>query len=220
MTDPEGAPTVRRRGRPGGLAGAELLSEARGILLRDGYAATTMDAVAAAARISKQTLYRHYASKEALFSAVVADWVDQGREAMRPHLDRLARTEDVRLGLAEFAGVLHAGVLSEPVVRMRSLVIAEAERLPEVAADYRRRSWDRNERLLADVIGHLSARGLLDADDSIAAARQFTWLVLGAPLDRLTLTAGAGRFSPAELSDIASEAVDTFLARYGSSALH
>jgi len=47
---------ARRRGRPGGSRGAELLAIAGQVLLTHGYAAATMDAVAAGAHISKQTL--------------------------------------------------------------------------------------------------------------------------------------------------------------------
>lgn len=204
----------RRRGRPGGLEGADLLSVARDILLREGYAAATMDAIASAARISKQTLYRSHASKQELFAAVVRDWVDRGRNSMRPHLDRLRRTEDLEQALIDLAGVLHAAVLSPPVVQMRSLVIAEAERFPEVAVEYVQRSWERNEALLADVFADLARRGLLAAGDAGTAAQQFTWLVLGAPLDRITLTAGASRFSEEQLAAIARDAVATFLARW------
>jgi len=204
----------RRRGRPGGLEGADLLSVARDIMLREGYAATTMDAIAAAARISKQTLYRRHASKQELFAAVVTDWVERGQNAMRPHLDRLRSTEEVEQALLDLAGILHAAVLSPPVVQMRSLVIAEAERFPEIAAEYVQRSWERNEALLADVFADLAGRGLLATGDAGTAAQQFTWLVLGAPLDRITLTAGASRFSEEQLAAMARDAVATFLARW------
>lgn len=180
------------------------------------YAGATMDAVAAQARISKQTLYRQYPSKEALYAAVVRDWVDRGRDAMRPHLERLVRADDVRLALLELARTLHAGVLSPPVLQMRTLIAAEAERFPEVAADYVRRSWDHNQELLADALRELTARGLLRADDPRVAAEQLTWLVLAAPLNRLTLTAGAARYPAAELDALAEEAVTTFLGRYGA----
>ncbi|MBW1641049.1 TetR/AcrR family transcriptional regulator [Microbacterium resistens] len=205
----------RRRGRPGGLTGPELLAVARDIFLREGYAATTMDAVAAGARISKQTLYRQHGTKEDLFSAVVADWVDRGRDAMKPHRERLLTGGDPRAALLDLATALQNGVLSDPVVRMRSLVISGAERLPAVAGDYVRRSWDRNESLLADALADLDARGVLDVPDPRTAARQFTWLVVGTPLDRATLTAGAARLSPEDLSVLAREGVETFLARYG-----
>lgn len=211
---PDGTTTPRRRGRPGGLSGGALLGAAREVFLRDGYAATTMDTVATAARISKQTLYRQYASKEELFAAVVADWVDRGRDAMRAPLDRLRESDDPRTALRDLATVLHTGVLSPSVVGMRGLVIAEAGRLPGIAADYLRRSWDRNEALLADALAQLSTRGLLVVEDPETAAHQFTWLVLGHPLDRLTLTAGAARCTPTQLATMAREAVETFLARY------
>ncbi len=204
------------RGRPGGSSGADLLAIARQVFLTRGYAAATMDAVAAGGRISKQTLYRRYPSKEALYAAVVRDWVDRGYDAMHPHTRELAETRDVRAGLLRLAQVLHAGVLSTPVLQMRTLIAAEAERFPEVAADYVARSWDRNQALLGDALERLAGRGLLRLEQAAIAAEQFTWLVLAAPLNRLTLQAGGSSLvTEADLETTATEAVDTFLSRYG-----
>jgi TetR/AcrR family transcriptional regulator, mexJK operon transcriptional repressor len=97
---------------------------------------------------------------------------------------------------------------------MRTLVAAEAQRFPDVADDYVRRSWDRNQGLLADALARLAARGLLRVDDPAAAAEQFTWLVLAAPLNRLTLTGGRTGGTQEESDAVADEAVATFLARY------
>ncbi|CAM3807100.1 TetR/AcrR family transcriptional regulator [Tsukamurella ocularis] len=204
----------RPRGRPGGSSGADLLAIARNLFLDRGFAGTTMDAVAAGARISKQTLYRQYPSKDDLYAAVVRDWVDRGRDAMRPHLDALMSTDDAGRGLRALAGTLQAGVLSTPVLRMRTLVAAEAQRFPAVADDYVRRSWDRNQALLAHALAHLAGRGLLRIDDPAAAAEQFTWLALAAPLNRLTLTGGRTGGTQEESDAVADEAVTTFLARY------
>jgi len=206
---------ARGRGRPGGSSGAELLAIARQVFLTKGYAAATMDAVAAGSRISKQTLYRQYPSKEALYAAAVRDWVGHGHDAMRPHTRRLAEVEDVGAGLLRLAQVLHSGVLSAPVLQMRTLIAAEAERFPDVAADYVTRSWDRNQALLADAFEQLATRGLLQLERSDVAAEQFTWLVLAAPLNRLTLQAGTAHVTAAELELTAAEAVNTFLSRYG-----
>jgi AcrR family transcriptional regulator len=177
-----------------------------------------MDAVAAGARISKQTLYRQYPSKEALYAALARDWVDRGYDAMRPHACALAEAEDVRTGLLRLAQVLHAGVLSGPVLQMPTLITAEAERFPEVAADYVAHSWDRNQTLLAEALRQLAARGLLRLERADVAAEQFTWLVLAAPLNRLTLQAGRDLVTEAELEMTATEAVSTFLSRYGQPA--
>jgi hypothetical protein len=88
-------------------------------------------------------------------------------------------------------------------------------RFPDVAADYVSRSWDRNLQLLADAVDALTARGLLHAPDADLAAEQFTWLVVAAPLNRLTLQAGAHHYTERELDTLATEAVTTFLSRYG-----
>jgi TetR/AcrR family transcriptional repressor of mexJK operon len=207
--------TGTKRGRPGGSTGGDLLAIARQVFLAQGFAGATMDAVAARARISKQTLYRHHPSKEALFAAVVRDWVDRGYDAMRPHTRALLQAPGVRDGLLRLASTLQAGVLSGPVLQMRTLVAAEAERFPEVAADYVARSWNRNQRLLAEALAELAARGDLHVEEADIAAEQFTWLVLAAPLNRLTLQAAAPGSGDQDLERIATEAVTTFLSRFG-----
>lgn len=67
----------RRMGRPS-LASTEqldreILDIAAMIFFSKGYSATSMAAVASAARVSKATLYLRYANKEALFRAVIED---------------------------------------------------------------------------------------------------------------------------------------------------
>jgi TetR/AcrR family transcriptional repressor of mexJK operon len=206
----------RRRGRPGGSTGGDLLAIARGVFLERGFAGATMDVVAARARISKQTLYRQYPSKDELFAAVVRDWVDLGHDAMRPHTRALLEAPDVRQGLRQLAGVLQAGVLSGPVLQMRTLVAAEAERFPDVASDYVARSWDRNVAMLAEALAELASRGRLVVERSDVAAEQFTWLVLAAPLNRLALGAVARPDTGPDLDVLAEEAVTTFLSRFGA----
>ncbi|MDG6107081.1 TetR/AcrR family transcriptional regulator [Dactylosporangium aurantiacum] len=207
---------VRPRGRPGGSSGAELLAVARQVFLANGYAGATMDAVAAGARISKQTLYRQYPSKDELYAAVVRDWVDRGHDAMVPHVRALLDAPDVAEGLLQLARTMQAGILSPPVLQMRNLVATEAERFPAVAADYLARSWQRNQRLLAGALARLAERGVLRVADADVAAEQFTWLVIAAPLNRVTLQGGARTDDERRLASIAAEAVTTFLSRYRS----
>ena len=174
-----------------------------------------MDAVAGHAHISKQSLYREYPSKDALYCAVVLDWVERGYDAMRPHATALSEALDAREGLLVLARVMQAGLLSPPVLQMRTLIAAEAQRFPEVASDYVTRSWSRNIHVLATALDVLAARGLLRIDDSDLAAEQLTWLVVAAPLNRLTLQAGAHPYSEDELEAVAAQGVATFLSRYG-----
>ncbi|GAA1659158.1 TetR/AcrR family transcriptional regulator [Glycomyces endophyticus] len=207
MTD-----TARRRGRPPGRTGDDLIAAAREVFLESGYAGTTMDAVAARARISKASLYREHPSKDALFAAVVRAWADAGRDAMRPHLDRLTAGADTRADLTALAEVMRAGILSPAVLGMRRLVTGEARRLPHVAAGYLEHSWERNIRALAAALETLGDQGRLDVPDPLAAADQLTWLVIGSPLNRLLLTGADDAETPP--APVAS-AVDLFLAGYG-----
>lgn len=204
---------VRRRGRPSGSRGAELLSIARELFLEHGFAATTMDAVAAAAHISKASLYSLHPSKDALYAAVVVDWAGRGRDAMRPHLDALFAAQELPAALRDFGRTLQEAVLSPGVLRMRRLVAAEADKHPEVAARYVAESWDSNIAALAATFAELSGRGRLRVDDPNVAAQQFTWLMLGAALNNHTLRGGDA--TPDDLTATADAATSTFLARYG-----
>jgi AcrR family transcriptional regulator len=49
----------------------EIVAAAVPVFLRFGYRKTSMDAIAVAARLSRQAVYLHFSSKEALFTAVV-----------------------------------------------------------------------------------------------------------------------------------------------------
>lgn len=173
-----------------------------------------MDAVAATGKTSKQTLYRAFPSKDDLFAAVVRDWVDLGHDALRPHTLALAETGEVSDGLLKIALVLQQGILSPGVLQMRALVAAQADAFPQVAADYLSRSWDRNIGLLSRSLATLDRRGLLTIPDPTLAAEQFLWLVVGSPLNRLTLAGATFLYSRRRLERIAHEAVTTFLSRY------
>lgn len=51
----------------------QILSGARRLILRQGLRATSMEAIAAEARVAKPTLYKYFGDKNAVFEAIVAD---------------------------------------------------------------------------------------------------------------------------------------------------
>lgn len=201
---------TRARGRPAGLTGAALLEVARGVFLEFGYGGASMDEVAKRAKISKSSLYREHPSKRALYAAVVHAWAQAGRDAMRPSLEKLRGSGDLRRGLIELAETMRAGILSPPVLEMRRLVTAEAQSQPEVARVYLEESWNTNIRNLGETLEEFANRGALRLDDPDAAAEQFTWLVIGASLNARLL--GTAAESPS-----VEGAVDLFLAGYAAS---
>ncbi|MEL6567305.1 MAG: TetR/AcrR family transcriptional regulator [Pseudomonadota bacterium] len=73
---------------------AAILDAALALFSRDGFAGTSMERVAAEAGVSTATLYRHFASKTALFESVASDALDVLDGALEPgeaaRLDQLA----------------------------------------------------------------------------------------------------------------------------------
>lgn len=209
------ASAKRGPGRPPGRQGEDLLALARATFLEFGFDGTTMQEVARRARVSKSSLYREHCSKDALFVAVVEDWVERGQGAMRPHVDSLLTATHPTGALVELAEVLLEAVLALPVAQMRRLVAAEAERFPEVASAYLHASWEANTDVLGVALATLGHRGQLRVDHPHIAAQQFVWLVVGGPLNIQTLTGNDKTPDAAARRDIAVQAVSTFLARYG-----
>ena len=78
----------------------QILSAARVVFVRQGYAGTRMIEVAEQARVGKGTLYEHFESKEDLFSTLV---VETCREALSG-LRAAAGAEDVLEGLRRTIG--------------------------------------------------------------------------------------------------------------------
>ena len=57
-----------------------ILDAATTVFLRNGYLGTSMDEIAALAAVSKQTVYKHFADKERLFSEIVVGTVNEAGE--------------------------------------------------------------------------------------------------------------------------------------------
>src|SRR4051812_16997435 len=120
------------------------------VFLQHGYVGATTDEVAARAAVSKQTLYRNFPDKQRLFAEVVLDsTVTLAGELADSAVLSLDGTRDVRAALLDFARNFLAGLLVPDVVRLRRLVIAEADRFPEVA-----RAWfDRGFETMLGALG-------------------------------------------------------------------
>ncbi|MFE3452079.1 TetR/AcrR family transcriptional regulator [Nonomuraea sp. NPDC059194] len=195
---------------------AEILAAASDVFTTHGYLGASMDAVATAAGASKRTVYQYFADKEELFSSVVLDAVDRGYEFFRPHILALADADadDLIEAFRRHARLTISGIMAPQVLRMRRLVMAEADRFPEIGREYYERSWVRTLDLLARTLARLDERGLLKIPNPERAAYMFTWLVVSMPLQRTAFMGNAAMYTQAELDDIADEAVRVFLAAH------
>lgn len=194
-----------------------ILDAATEVFLRDGYLGASMDEIAAVSGVSKQTVYKQFGSKEALFIEIVTGMTDKAGDIVRSEVAELDESGDVDKYLFDYACRQLAAVMTPPVMQLRRLVIGEVGRFPELARVLYERGPMRALSALAAAFERLTARGLLSVADPMAAASQFNWLVMAAPLNEAMLLGDRSIPAPAELRRHAREAVRVFLAAYGRS---
>src|ERR1700744_6559693 len=73
-----------------------ILDAATEVFLKGGYMGTNMDEIAALSAVSKQTVYKHFSSKEALFIEIVTRMTDAATN--RVHKDMPELSEDGTVG--------------------------------------------------------------------------------------------------------------------------
>jgi AcrR family transcriptional regulator len=191
-----------------------ILEAATTVFLRNGYLGTSMDEIAALATVSKQTVYKHFADKERLFSEIVTATCD---EIADPNVDavlKLKDTGDVERDLRNFARRQLCAVMEPRLLRLRRLVIGEAGRFPQLGRLFYDRGPGRTIDALAAMFERLTARGVLELDDPRLAAAHFNWLVMSIPLNQAMLLGEDKPATPAELKRYADAGVRAFLAAY------
>ncbi|MEV7527154.1 TetR/AcrR family transcriptional regulator [Agrococcus sediminis] len=192
---------------------AAILAAAEDVFLRDGYVGASMDEVARLAGASKQTVYRHFGSKERLFVELVSSMTDAAGDAAGHEADASGEVETVLVALAS---AMLDGVLTPRILRLRRLVIGEANRFPELGRALHAHG---PARAIAGVERRLRAwvdAGLLPEHDTAAAARHWNWLVMGGPLNDAMLLGDDAIPGAAERRAHAEAAVAAFLRSLGA----
>ncbi len=193
-----------------------IIDAARTVFLSKGYAGASMDEVAALAAVSKQTVYKQFADKQRLFTAIISGDIDATEALTHVMVASLGESDDVAHDLREFARRHIAEVTQPHLIQLRRIIIAEAERFPELAQTWYASGPERGHAALAEQFALLARRGLLKLDDPELAAQHFNWLILSIPLNKAMFHGSATEFAPDELERWADEGVRVFLAAYGT----
>jgi TetR/AcrR family transcriptional repressor of mexJK operon len=201
----------RRGGRPS-KADAERLAHrivdaATELFFTHGYGATTIEAVAQRARISKRTFYHRFENKSALFSAVVHHTIEGLRPPAGVPLLLGTSLPEILRGLAEL--ILRAA-LSPPAIALHRLIVAESSRFPKLAVVVTNQGASQEAiGLIAGVLEHEARAGNLTLDNPPFAAQQFLYMVIALPQRRAM---GLGiPMTSAELETWARDVVNLFL---------
>ena len=127
----DSVPASNRPGRPKSAEKSAAIRRAAGkLFLSEGFERTSMDAVASAAGVSKNTVYSHFASKEALFGAVIAHEVERAGALFG---QRVPASLPLATALRLLAGAYQRIVLEDKAVSIFRTVIGESIAHPDVA---------------------------------------------------------------------------------------
>ncbi len=181
--------------------------------------AEVLPEIASRAGVSKQTVYKQFTDKELLFRGIVTG-VTGKADAVVGVIDEAfgpvpaATRDELEARLRGVARVYLDGVLQPQVLSLRRLIISEAERFPDLAADYYRQAPTRGIAAVARCLEPYVDAGLLAAEDLRLAAAHFAYLALAPAQDR-ALFIPAELPSPQERERLAAAAARAFLAAYG-----
>jgi AcrR family transcriptional regulator len=189
-----------------------VLKAALRLFLEQGFSATSMDAIAREAGVSKATLYAHVKSKEELFAAITATCAEQLLAAQTA----FEHEEDVRAALLRFGRAHVALLLSPEGAAMYRIVIAEAPRFPELGRAFYENGPAIRLRALTDYLHRADAAGALKVDDAARAAGEFIGM-LGGTIHLRAMLGHAGEIATTEQEALVEHAVDAFLRAYHQS---
>jgi len=193
-----------------------ILEAATIIFLREGYLGAGMDEIALLANVSKQTIYKQFTNKEALFLAIVTGLTNAGSDAVHGVLPELEPGGDLHAYLEDYAFRQLNIVLTPRLMQLRRVVIGEVGRFPELGNALYESGPERAMAAMARTFRLLADRGLLRIDDAALAASHFNWLVMSQPLSQAMLLGDAAIPKPPVLRRHAADGVRVFLAAYGT----
>jgi AcrR family transcriptional regulator len=182
---------------------SRVLRAAADSFMRHGYQAS-VDAIARRAGVAKQTVYHHFATKDALFKAVA-------RELTRRVLVELEGEGELRATLLRFALAYRSRALGAQGIALFRSVLPEVPRFPTLAREMYEAGAGEMVRRLAEVLARAMRSGALRRDDPQLAAELLLGMLVGQ--DRLKRLFGVERANGAD--DARSRRiVDCFLRAY------
>ncbi|MHB0767923.1 TetR/AcrR family transcriptional regulator [Bradyrhizobium sp. 5.13L] len=175
-----------RGGRPTKTAAIErdqrLIEVATRLFLDRGFEATSLDAVAEAARVSKPTVYSRYGDKRGLFAAVlrreIARWLAPLSAAAETQLSS-ASDISVEQRLVEIGREMLSFTCGPDAVAFSRMMTSQAINFPDVAKLGKEEGWLKAVATTARFFDHLVAQGALDVEDTTIAAEVFLDVVVG-----------------------------------------
>lgn len=183
------------------------LRAAAEVFAEKGFAVATLDDVIARSGGSRQTLYALFGGKQGLFEALLAE---KCRKIFGGMTMEQVLAQPVREALAGIGTRFLTVVTSREGIAVHRLVLAEAQRMPEVVEAFWKQGPGRNRALLARYLALQAERGVLRIPDPDVASGAF-WGMLQGPFQPQLLLGLRPAPAPDEIDAVVRDVVARFL---------
>ena len=146
------------------------------LFLRNGYSATSMDMIAAEAGITKQTVYSHFSSKDALFTQMIVALCEQ-KPTTRKKVSQ--KNTSFEKSLFELGMAILDLITESKVLATTRLVISEAVRHPKLAQFYYDSGTQRLVQMIASFLDQQNDAGITNIENTASAASYFLSILKG-----------------------------------------
>jgi len=202
---PETAIETRQGSKP-----AQIILAAKDLFTSQGFGATSMDAIARTANVSKATLYAHFSGKEELFAAIVSHACRaQSRLLSAPDTDDMELTE----ALSEIGRNFLSLIVSSQAIAIFRVVIGETARFPDLGRIFFESGPNQMRATLSAFLAKAAERGRLDIADPWRAAEHLIGM-LQTPVHMHVLFGVKDKFTTEEIDKVVKDAVEAFLCAY------
>ncbi|MEO1658164.1 MAG: TetR/AcrR family transcriptional regulator [Pseudomonadota bacterium] len=202
-TSPAGPKPRKRKDKETRVA--EIVEAAFEVFTRDGLSAAKIDDVAERAEVSKGTIYTYFETKEALFEAVVRNYILAAlEEAFSKGLAQELSHEERLCQMIKAAYSLFGGT---EIRRIMILLVGEGGRFPELLKLYHDIILNRAREVIGQIIGEGIEAGVFRD----VPARDFPQIVMGPGMMGAIWAQHFGDLSPLNLDELYDAHIDLLL---------
>jgi len=185
----------------------QVVAAARKLFLGAGYGATSMDAIAAEANVSKRTVYSHFQNKETLFAAIMVDVCNILSDS---NPNEPSASDNPEIVLKQFGLYIIKSAFKPEALDVFRVVLAESSAFPELGKAFWDAGPDVMKNDIAEYLKDLDHRGVLNVKNPVLSAFQFIGM-LKWPYHMRRLFGAGNAPTDLEMEESLDIAVSTFV---------